>query len=88
MTQPIIAITMGDPNGIGPELIVKVLAQAWPWEVCRPFVIGHPGIMQDICRVVGADLRFRPIGHPSEAAFSPPTVEVLHPEELEVEHAV
>jgi 4-hydroxy-L-threonine phosphate dehydrogenase PdxA len=37
---PVIVIPMGDPNGIGPEIIVKALADPSIYEVCRPLVVG------------------------------------------------
>ena len=40
MHKPIIAITMGDAAGVGPEIIVKSLAHAELYELCRPLVIG------------------------------------------------
>jgi 4-hydroxythreonine-4-phosphate dehydrogenase len=41
--KPILAITMGDPAGIGPEIIVKALQLPKVWRVCRPLIIGsHP----------------------------------------------
>jgi 4-hydroxythreonine-4-phosphate dehydrogenase len=40
MPLPLIAITMGDPAGVGPEIIVKALARPEPWSWCRPVVIG------------------------------------------------
>ena len=62
MDNPIIALTMGDPAGIGPELIVKVLSRGTACGYstydrdCRPLVVGDPSVMRDICKVVGADL--------------------------------
>ena len=38
--KPILAITMGDPAGIGPEIIVKALQLPKVWRLCRPLVIG------------------------------------------------
>lgn len=38
--RPILALTMGDPVGIGPEIIVKTLADAQIYQVCRPLVLG------------------------------------------------
>ena len=34
--RPILALTMGDPVGIGPEIIVKALADSQIYQVCRP----------------------------------------------------
>ncbi|MCU1367662.1 MAG: 4-hydroxythreonine-4-phosphate dehydrogenase PdxA [Ilumatobacteraceae bacterium] len=39
-TRPIIAVTMGDPAGVGPEVVVKALARADVLASCRPVVIG------------------------------------------------
>ena len=38
--RPILALTMGDPVGIGPEIIVKALADSQIYQVCRPLVLG------------------------------------------------
>jgi 4-hydroxy-L-threonine phosphate dehydrogenase PdxA len=82
MAKPIIAVTMGDPAGIGPELVVKVLSQGWVWDTCRPFVVGEPAVMTDICQVLGSTLQFRTMGSISEAVFSPGTIDILCPEDL------
>jgi len=44
--KPILAITMGDPAGIGPEIIVKALQLPKVWRVCRPLVIGSRTILE------------------------------------------
>jgi 4-hydroxythreonine-4-phosphate dehydrogenase len=53
-SRPVIAITMGDPCGVGPETI----AAAWSSErvraCCRPIVVGHPEIMRRAVRLVKA----------------------------------
>jgi 4-hydroxythreonine-4-phosphate dehydrogenase len=85
MTKPTIAITMGDAAGIGPELIVKLLADTAVYDQCHPFVVGDPQVMQEICRVVGADLRFEVVRSVAEARLTPPIVEVLRPEGLQID---
>jgi 4-hydroxythreonine-4-phosphate dehydrogenase len=45
MTLPIVGITMGDPTGIGPEIIVKALSMKEPFQVCRPFVFGDRDVL-------------------------------------------
>jgi 4-hydroxythreonine-4-phosphate dehydrogenase len=39
--RPIIAITIGDPAGIGPEVVVKALSDKNLYDMCRPLVIGE-----------------------------------------------
>jgi 4-hydroxythreonine-4-phosphate dehydrogenase len=86
MDKPIIAITMGDAAGIGPELIVKVLSHRTAYEICHPLVVGDPTVMTAIGKVVGTNLRFKAIERLSEARFAPPRVDVLRPEGLYINH--
>ena len=53
MTRPLIAITMGDPAGIGPEIIVKCLAKEAAHKVCRPLVVGSLGRLKDAAKRSG-----------------------------------
>lgn len=43
--RPLIGITMGDPSGIGPEIIVKALSDPEVCGYCRPVVFGDPGVL-------------------------------------------
>src|SRR3989339_400259 len=40
MTVPRLAITMGDPSGVGPEIVAKALSRSAIYRWCRPVVIG------------------------------------------------
>ena len=44
--KPLLGITMGDPAGIGPEVIAKALAEQSLRRLCRPIVIGSFPVMQ------------------------------------------
>ncbi|MDA0739355.1 MAG: 4-hydroxythreonine-4-phosphate dehydrogenase PdxA [Nitrospirae bacterium] len=44
--KPYLAITMGDPAGIGPEIIVKALASSTVWRMCRPIVVGSVPVFE------------------------------------------
>ncbi len=45
MALPKIGITMGDPTGIGPEIIVKSLSMQEPFAFCRPVVFGDREVL-------------------------------------------
>ncbi len=47
MKKPVLAITMGDVNGVGPEIMVKALSHAAPWEWCQPVIIGGKAAFQE-----------------------------------------
>lgn len=51
--RPRLAITMGDPAGVGPEVIVGALMAEEVWTHCIPMVTGDAGVMQRACRVTG-----------------------------------
>ena len=44
--KPVLAITMGDPAGIGPEIIVKALTSSVVWRSCIPLVIGSVPVLE------------------------------------------
>ncbi len=79
MSKPVIAIVMGDPAGIGPELIVKVLAEDRLRQRCRPFIIGDIGVMRDNAAALGSPLRFRPLDQIDGAQFASEAIDVLNP---------
>jgi 4-hydroxythreonine-4-phosphate dehydrogenase len=86
MEKPVIALTMGDAAGIGPELVVKVLAQDAVYDRCCPVVIGDPQVMTEACRIVGSTLHVHAIDRLAEAHFSPPDMDVLCPEGVCIDH--
>ncbi len=75
--RPLLAITMGDAAGIGPEIIVKALARPEVLEMCRPLVIGDVAIMEN-------HLRFWPgngaSGNDAVASVRPTVRRVASPE--------
>ena len=44
--KPIIPVTMGDPSGIGPEIILKALKDPIIKKVARPLILGDWGVLQ------------------------------------------
>ena len=45
MAKPVVAVTMGDPAGIGPEIVLKALTHPAVRRDCRPLVIGDWGVL-------------------------------------------
>jgi 4-hydroxythreonine-4-phosphate dehydrogenase len=82
--RPLLGITMGDPCGVGGEVIAKALSQADTYEVCRPLVIGHPEILRANLEFADRDLAIREVTSPEDAAFEWPTVDVLSPCEVDL----
>ena len=74
--QPKLAITMGDPAGIGPEIIVKSLNKKENYEKCRPLVCGDAKVMQLAVDKMGTTQKINPIMAVSEAKFEFGTIDV------------
>lgn len=51
--RPKVAITMGDPAGVGPEVTLKALRRAEVWEACRPVVVGDRSVLEKAATVLG-----------------------------------
>ncbi len=77
--RPMIAITMGDAAGVGPEVIMKSLAHAELYQRCRPLVIGDAERLRQAGRIVECDLAVRGLAENEieRAAFQPGTVDCI-----------
>lgn len=64
-----IAITMGDPAGVGPEIIVKAFAQEDIYKICNPLVIGDRAVIKKVIKTIGMD-------------FDPDNIEILNLNEI------
>ncbi|WP_342595389.1 4-hydroxythreonine-4-phosphate dehydrogenase PdxA [Salinicola lusitanus] len=75
--RPIIGITMGDAAGVGPEIIVKALAQETVHAGCRPLVIGDAGRLRQAMEIVSSPLELHVVETPAQARFEPGTLECI-----------
>jgi 4-hydroxythreonine-4-phosphate dehydrogenase len=87
--KPAIAITMGDPCGIGPEVVVKALADPRVYASCRPLVVGNTHAMRQAVKLTGLPLRIHEARDPAKAGLDPKVVDVvdihnLNPEDITV----
>ena len=73
MTQPILAITMGDAAGVGPEIIMKSLGHPEVYAACRPLIIGDAGRLELAGSIVHSPLRVRSLtaGQIDDARYEP-----------------
>ena len=75
--KPRIAITLGDPAGIGPEIIAKTLADPETYRICSPLVVGESHAMQMGIDVAGQSLKINAIEKAEEAIFSYRTIDLI-----------
>lgn len=78
-TRSTIGITMGDPVGIGPEIIVNALADTAVYGQCRPLVIGDIDILRRAAGITGQSPLFHPVKNPAAGKYLSGTIDVLNP---------
>jgi len=86
--RPIIAITMGDAAGIGPEIIVKALLQEQIYNLCRPLVIGEGSIIQQAIKLVNESLKLHPAKDITDIEGQYGTIDILDLHNLKQEDVV
>jgi 4-hydroxythreonine-4-phosphate dehydrogenase len=75
--KPVLAITLGDPAGIGPEITLKALSDAEIWNRCTPVVVGGLPVLRQAVSFVNSKLRLNAIDLPEQAMGCPGTVDVI-----------
>ncbi|UHL66432.1 4-hydroxythreonine-4-phosphate dehydrogenase PdxA [Paralcaligenes sp. KSB-10] len=75
--RPIIAITMGDAAGIGPEIIVRALSNPATYEACRPIVIGDAKRLAKAAEIVGKHPSIHCVSEPAQARFISGTIDCI-----------
>lgn len=77
MPTPLLALTLGDPAGIGPEIIAGVWEDPRVHAFCRPLVVGHPEIVRRAVKLLGKPIRVETISTPGDAQPSVDSIPCL-----------
>lgn len=80
----IVAITMGDAAGIGPEITVKSLANKTFYEMCQPVVIGSASVLNKAIEVTNTALKLNKIISPQEGKYSFGTIDVIDLDNIDI----
>ena len=64
--KPLIAVTLGDPVGVGPEVVAKALADARATALCRTVVVGDAAVLDRAFVLVGSSLRAAVVHSPEQ----------------------
>jgi len=75
--RPPIAITMGDPAGIGPEIVAKALRHPELQEFPRPVIVGEASILQRAAEISGIELKLRTVTSVGEPSSDPAVTDVV-----------
>lgn len=67
--RPIIALTVGDPAGIGPEIVIKALADPAMYANMRPLVFADRAVLLQTLEMLGETMELREVQAPSDGHF-------------------
>lgn len=76
--KPVLALTMGDPAGVGPEVCVKALADKNHYDICRPFVVGDKDVLEHALSMCPVTLKVQEITDPRKASYANGTINVFN----------
>lgn len=79
LRRPLLGITMGDPAGIGPEVIAKALSGTRLRQLCRSIVIGSFPVMERTVKSLKLGLKVRRIDTHDTSLPQRGTIAVLDP---------
>jgi 4-hydroxythreonine-4-phosphate dehydrogenase len=82
MTPPLIAVTMGDPAGIGPEILAATFAETGFQKENRVVVVGDVTMLERATRLLDLPLGANVVAEPEDARFEPGTVDVISETDL------
>jgi 4-phospho-D-threonate 3-dehydrogenase / 4-phospho-D-erythronate 3-dehydrogenase len=77
MDRPTLALTLGDPAGIGPEIMAKALAEGSAYDVMKPVAVGSRGVLEQVIEGIGLELDVRTIDSPTDARGERGTVDLI-----------
>lgn len=60
MSLPMVAVSMGDPAGVGPEILVRAAADARVQAQCRLLAVGDLGVLRSAAEILNSDIDLRP----------------------------
>jgi 4-hydroxythreonine-4-phosphate dehydrogenase len=80
----VIGITMGDPAGVGPEIIVKALSDPRIFQICRPVVLGDQGLISRVVQILGLEIKVNTITNIREERYQAGYINVFNLSHLDV----
>lgn len=80
--KPVIAITLGDPTGVGPEIVAKSLARKDVQDSVHALVVGDPDRLREGARLTKSAVEVRAVDRAADARYEPGVIDCLAVGEL------
>ncbi len=83
--KPLVAIPIGDPAGVGPEITVKALALKEIFDAARCVVVGDKKIIENAVKITGTNLSVNVIDEPENGDYSEGVVNVIDLDNIDMD---
>lgn len=83
--KPLIAVPIGDPAGIGPEIVSKALCDKDVYEKAVCIVIGDRKIMENAMKITGSNMKLHIITKASDAVDDPVLMNFIDMDNIDME---
>ena len=77
MNKPLVAIPLGDPAGVGPEIVVKALTEDQVYDVSRPLILGDANVITHALGVCKLAQRVHAIQRPSDGVYEKGAIDLI-----------
>jgi len=81
-SKPRIGITMGDPSGIGPEVVLKAVAEEEVRDVCHPIIIGNAEVLAHNARTLDLQCGYEIVRQGERLPLKPKAPIIFHLDNL------
>ena len=86
MNKTLIAIPLGDPAGIGPEIVARSIADKDLFRITDCIVIGDRKVMENAIRITGEDLKVNVVADPAEGDYREGVLNLIDLDNIDMEH--
>ncbi|MBQ6061298.1 MAG: 4-hydroxythreonine-4-phosphate dehydrogenase PdxA [Clostridia bacterium] len=86
MKKTLIAIPLGDPAGIGPEIVARSIADKDLFRITDCIVIGDRKVMENAIRITGEDLKVNVVADPAEGDYREGVLNLIDLDNIDMEH--
>lgn len=88
MKKALIAVPMGDPAGIGPEIVARAAADPELFQTADCLVIGDRKVMEEAIRITGENLKIHVIQDPADGDYEERVLNLIDLDNIRMEDFV
>ena len=81
--RPVIGLTVGDPAGIGPEIVIKALGEPGVYDCVRPLVFADRAVLEQTVEMLGVELELNEVVSPADGQDETGVVDFIEVGSLE-----